>query len=66
MKIESDKTFPKRECPSCGMDVDENNNRCPICKYAFPNRTPGEKGYRLFLGLLLLLLFLSLTFGYLR
>ena len=48
------------------MNVPENNNRCPICKYDFPNRTPGEKGYRLFIGILLLLLFLFLTFGYFR
>jgi len=66
MKIETEKSFGTRECPACGVDVPENNNRCPICKYEFPNRTPGQAGYRLFIGILLLLLFLYLTFGFFR
>jgi len=29
-----------RECPSCGVDVDADENFCAICQYEFPEK-PG-------------------------
>ena len=66
MNLDAQKEFGTRECASCGMEVAENNNRCPICKYEFPNRTPGAQGYRTLIGILLLLFFTALAFGLLR
>lgn len=65
MKIETDRDFGSRECPSCGFEVPANTNRCPICNYEFPCPTTTQKGLRiggalLMLGLLLVLLLLSL------
>lgn len=36
MKIESNRDFGLRECPSCATEVPANHNRCPICGYEFP------------------------------
>lgn len=66
MDIDFQRNFGKRECPSCGVEVAENNNRCPICKYEFPSQTAGEKGFRLTVGLFLLLLFCLMVFGLIR
>ena len=38
MKINPQRTFPPRECPSCATEVAGNENRCPICHYEFPAR----------------------------
>lgn len=61
MKIDPDKSFGDRECPSCGVTVEANSNRCPICGYEFPNRTPASQGLRWTLGIFLLLLFLLMV-----
>ena len=66
MNIDTEKDFGTRECPACGVNVAENSNRCPICKYEFPNRSPGQEGFRLWVGMLLLIIFILLTFGLLR
>ncbi len=46
MKIEAGKNFASRECPSCACEVPGNNNRCPICGYAFPQATTTQLGLR--------------------
>lgn len=29
----------KKECPSCAMMIDADENICPICKYEFPKNS---------------------------
>jgi len=26
----------KKECPSCGIEIDKEHTVCPICQYEFP------------------------------
>ncbi len=54
MKVETNKSFATRECPSCGCDVPENNNVCPICKYHFPVATPRQKHMKLWGAVIML------------
>ncbi len=56
MKIESDKDFGTRECPSCATDVEINHNRCPICGYEFPHPTPRQKHMKLWGAIIMLIL----------
>ncbi|HBA83321.1 MAG TPA: hypothetical protein DCZ95_04420 [Verrucomicrobia bacterium] len=63
MKIDGDKRFEKRECPSCACEVDANNNNCPICGYAFPQPTPTQSRMKLWGALVMLVLFLIMIFG---
>jgi predicted amidophosphoribosyltransferase len=58
MKIDPDRSFGTRECPSCACDVPANNNRCPICGYEFPDRLPHKRWTRILLALLMLVLLL--------
>jgi len=44
----------KKECPSCGVEIDEDLSTCPICHYEFPPRT--RPRFKL-IALLTLLLF---------
>ena len=64
MKIDSRAKFGMRECPNCAVDVPANENRCPICGYAFPGRGALQRSLiwivALFLALLLAPLLLSL------
>lgn len=43
MRIETNKEFGTRECPSCATEVPTNHNRCPICGYEFPVAPAGKK-----------------------
>lgn len=43
MRVEADTKFGTRECPGCGLEVEANNNRCPVCGYEFPN-VPEPRG----------------------
>jgi len=29
----------KKECPSCGMEIDSATKVCPICAYEFPSQS---------------------------
>ena len=65
MKIESQRDFGRRECPSCACEVAANHNHCPICGYAFPNRGRGARAFRwtgaiLMLAILLFMLLAGL------
>jgi len=66
MRIDGQREFETRECPSCGVDVPTNNNYCPICSYAFPQLGPRKKHVKRWAGLLMLLLFIILAFRLLR
>lgn len=57
MTIDTGKSFGTRECPSCATEVAANHNRCPICHYEFPARTP-MKQTRVFAALLMLIILL--------
>ncbi len=66
MRIEADKNFGTRECPSCGLEVAINENRCPVCDYEFPNppappRPLAVVGWVLF-GILLAAILITLIF----
>lgn len=62
MQIKGDADFGKRECPSCAVVVDSNQNYCPICKYAFPHPTRYRKiGIPLVAGVLIIVIFLVVT-----
>jgi len=63
MKIETQKSFGTRECPSCATEVPANNNRCPICGYVFTLTTPAQRNLKLVGAILMLALFLVLIFG---
>lgn len=61
MKIDTEKQFGTRECPGCAMQVEANQNHCPICGYAFPHPTSRQTslkwiGALLMLGLMLWML----------
>jgi len=55
MKIDSKKDFGRRECPSCAVMVDANNNNCPICQYEFPHEHPKKKAGIFVVGIILLI-----------
>ena len=63
MKIEVQKSFGMRECPSCAMEVPANNNRCPLCGYPFLQPTPARRNLKLIGAIVMLALFLVLIFG---
>ncbi len=56
MKLEIDKSFRSRECPSSGCEIPVNNNRCPICNYEFPVPTHTQVGLRIGGALIMLAL----------
>jgi uncharacterized paraquat-inducible protein A len=48
--------MPKKECPSCAMEVDATSNTCPVCGYEFTDtRNKNLKWIALLLALLFLL-----------
>lgn len=52
----------KKECPSCAMEIDDNQKICPICNYEFPQGTPTYKIVALILiALFLVMLLIQLT-----
>ncbi|MCZ7591202.1 MAG: hypothetical protein M5U15_03175 [Kiritimatiellae bacterium] len=61
MRVDSEKSFGTRECPSCATEVPANENRCPICSYEFPNTNPRQRGMKLWGAILMLLLLLALV-----
>ena len=63
MKIDSQKSFGTRECPSCATEVPANNNRCPICGYTFLQATPMQRNLKLIGAIVMLALFLIMVFG---
>lgn len=63
MKIDTQKSFGTRECPSCAMEVLANNNRCPICNYLFLQPTPVQRNVKLVGVIVMLILFLIVLFG---
>ena len=66
MKIEPNRDFGSRECPSCACEVAANNNRCPICSYEFPAASPRQRHMKTWGALLMLgLLFLMFVLRYL-
>jgi hypothetical protein len=65
VRVQTDKNFGTRECPSCATEVGANHNRCPICGYDFPHPSPRQRGLRtggalLMLAILAVLLLLGL------
>lgn len=63
MKIDSQKSFGTRECPSCATEVPANNNRCPICGYVFLQPSPTQRNLKLIGAIVMLALFLIMIFG---
>ena len=63
MKVNAQKEFGNRECPSCATEVPANNNRCPICGYVFLQPTPTQRALKLIGAIVMLVLFLVLIFG---
>lgn len=60
MRIDAQRDFGKRECPSCACAVEANQNHCPICGYAFPNATQAQTAMRVGGALLMLAILLGL------
>ena len=58
MKIDPQRTFAPRECPSCATVVAGNENRCPICHYEFPARPLAHRLWLAAIRIALALLFL--------
>jgi len=63
MKIHPFKSFGLRECPSCAVETERNQNRCPLCGYEFPHPPPARRRLFGLTALLLLTLFLLLALG---
>ncbi len=42
-----------KECPSCAMEIDKQEQACPICGYEFPQ----QKSSLFWVALLMLILF---------
>ncbi|MBI3509928.1 MAG: hypothetical protein HY064_04640 [Bacteroidetes bacterium] len=49
--------MPKKECPSCAMEIDSECKVCPVCGFEFPS--VGKK--RAWIVLLLLLVFIIVS-----
>lgn len=67
MRVDVNKDFGTRECPSCATEVPKNSNRCPICGYEFPY-TPPPRGLVamvvwIFFGLVIAAILLWLIVG---
>lgn len=64
MRIDPHSDFGTRECPGCAVEVPANENRCPVCGYEFPVRSPLHRNLLwlvlLMLALLLIPVFISL------
>ena len=45
----------KKECPSCAMEIDANEEICPICQYEFPRTKTGYVWVAVILAIILLL-----------
>lgn len=60
IRPDSNRDFGTRECPSCGVEVDANQNYCPICHYAFPHAMPRQKFMRIGGALIMLAILLYL------
>ncbi|HTL81039.1 MAG TPA: hypothetical protein VL651_05015 [Bacteroidia bacterium] len=52
----------KKECTSCGMEIDEKAEVCPICQYEFPAR----RNYRPLLLIMLIIIFVMMCLNWLR
>lgn len=63
MRIDIDRDFGLRECPSCATEVAANHNRCPICGYEFPNASPAQRRMRLWGGWLMLVILALMLLG---
>jgi predicted nucleic acid-binding Zn ribbon protein len=63
MKIDAQKPFGTRECPSCATEVPANNNRCPICGYVFLQPTSTQRNMKLIGAIVMLALFLIMVLG---
>lgn len=61
MKVDEQKSFGKRECPSCACLVLKNQNRCPICGYEFPHPGRARKAVPVIAIILLVVLALIWT-----
>jgi predicted nucleic acid-binding Zn ribbon protein len=61
MRIDPERDFGVRECPSCGVKVASNQNNCSICGYAFLQPDARQRGMRLWGALIMLALILFLT-----
>ncbi|HEV7347498.1 hypothetical protein [Telluribacter sp.] len=48
----------KKECPSCAMNIEEEEKTCPICSYEFPRQAPWLQWVALLLVVVMLLAFL--------
>jgi RNA polymerase subunit RPABC4/transcription elongation factor Spt4 len=48
----------KKECPSCAMEIPDNENVCPICGYEFPERNNFLSFVVLLMVILIMLYFL--------
>lgn len=60
MRIDTNRTFGERECPSCSTQVPANNNRCPICGYEFPAAHPALQKVYWTAGIILLIALLAM------
>jgi RNA polymerase subunit RPABC4/transcription elongation factor Spt4 len=43
---------PKKECPNCAVEIDNDKTVCPICQYEFPQ----QKSKIIWIGLILITL----------
>jgi len=47
----------KKECPNCAVEVEKENENCPICGYEFPQRTSHPKLF-IWVAVILIVLFI--------
>ena len=59
MRVDPDAEFGTRSCPGCACEVPANNNRCPVCRYEFPDEPRWARSLLavIAIGLVLVLLF---------
>ncbi|MBL3657500.1 hypothetical protein JL102_15235 [Fulvivirga sp. 2943] len=50
--------MPKKECPSCAMEIDAKSKKCPICGYEFPATSLWIQVVAILLVLLFILYFI--------
>lgn len=47
----------KKECPNCAVEVDEGNEKCPICGYEFPQKMSHHRVFT-WVAVILIVLFI--------
>ena len=52
--------MPRKECPSCAVEIQQNEVVCPICGYEFPQRKSWPRWIAALVLILILIVFIRM------